>query len=75
MISPEQRPLPDNTQHSQETDMPPAGFEHAIPASERQQTHALERAASTNGQVPDWAGDVSTRLVLALKDVLCSFGD
>jgi len=26
--------------------MPPAGFESAIPASERPQTHALDRAAS-----------------------------
>jgi hypothetical protein len=26
--------------------MPPAGLEPAIPASERQQTHALERAAT-----------------------------
>ena len=26
--------------------MPPAGFEHAIPATERPQTHALDRAAT-----------------------------
>jgi len=41
-----QRPLPDNThtQHSQETDMLPMGFEPAIPASDRPQTHALETA-------------------------------
>jgi len=33
------------TQHSQETDiMPAAGFEPAIRASERPQTHALRRA-------------------------------
>ena len=29
-ISPSQRPLPDNTQHSQQTSMPPAGFEPTI---------------------------------------------
>jgi hypothetical protein len=29
--------------------MPPAGFEHAIPASERPQTHALDRAATGIG--------------------------
>ena len=29
--------------------MPPAGFEPAIPASERQQTHALDRAATGTG--------------------------
>jgi hypothetical protein len=47
MISPSQRPLPDNTQHQQETDIHnPVGFEPAIPASERPQTHALDRAAT-----------------------------
>jgi hypothetical protein len=41
-----QRPLPDNTQHSQETDIHASdGFEPEIPASERPQTHALDRAA------------------------------
>ena len=34
-----------NTQDRQ-TSMPPAGFETAIPASERPQTHALDRAAT-----------------------------
>jgi hypothetical protein len=47
VISPTQRPLPDNTQHSQDTDtMSLAGFESAIRASERPQTHALDRAAT-----------------------------
>ena len=42
-----QRPLPDSTQHSQEADIhAPAGFEPAIPASERPQTDALDSAAS-----------------------------
>jgi hypothetical protein len=37
----------DNTQHSQETDIhAPVGFELIIPASERPQTHALDRAAT-----------------------------
>ena len=37
-----------NTQHSKErqTSMPPAGFEPTIPASERQQIHALDRSAT-----------------------------
>jgi hypothetical protein len=44
--SPTQRSLPDNTQHSKETDIhAPAGFEPTIPASERPQTHALDRVA------------------------------
>jgi len=41
------RLLPDNTQHSQETDIhAPTGFKSLIPASERPQTHAFDRAAS-----------------------------
>jgi hypothetical protein len=31
--------------------MPPAGFETAIPVSERPQTHALDRAATGIGAV------------------------
>jgi hypothetical protein len=47
VIGPTKRPLPDNTQHSQDTDIyVPAGFKPAIPASERPQTHALDRAAT-----------------------------
>ena len=43
-------PLLDNTQHSQETFMPPAGFEPAIPPSERPQTpRLLDRAANGLG--------------------------
>jgi hypothetical protein len=32
--------------HKKQTSMPPVGFEPAIPASERPQTHALDRAAT-----------------------------
>ena len=48
VISPSQRPLPDNTQHSQQTDIhiPPMGFEPTSSAGERQQTYALDRAAT-----------------------------
>ena len=53
VISPTQRPLPDNTQHSQETDThAPAGFESAITGSERIQTHALDRAATDRASSP-----------------------
>ena len=31
--------------------MPPAGFEPAIPASERKQTHALDRTGSGIGAI------------------------
>ena len=54
MISPTQRPLSNNTQHSQQTDIyAQAGFETAIPASERPQTHALDRAATGTGSLLD----------------------
>jgi len=46
VISLTQRALLNNTKHSQQTDMPPAGFEPAISAGERPQTHALDRAAT-----------------------------
>ena len=37
------------TTHNRQTSMPPAGFEPAIPASERPQTHATDRAATATG--------------------------
>ena len=49
VINPSQRPLPDNTQRSKQTSMPPAEFEPTIPASERPQTYALDRAATRTG--------------------------
>ena len=50
VTSPTQRPLSENTQHSQETDIHhPAGFEPAITACEQPQNHALDRAATGNG--------------------------
>jgi hypothetical protein len=43
---PKQRPLPDNTQHLQDTDIhAPVGFEPVIPASD----HTLDRAAAGIG--------------------------
>jgi hypothetical protein len=41
-----QRPLPDNTQHSQQTSMPPVVFEPTFPASEPPQSQALDGAAT-----------------------------
>ena len=44
---PTQRPIPDNTQHTQQRDRHAcAGFEPAIPISELPQTHDLGRAAT-----------------------------
>jgi hypothetical protein len=49
-IVPSQRPLADSTQRSQEKDVhAPVGFEPANPTSERQQTHALDWAATEIG--------------------------
>jgi hypothetical protein len=46
VISSSQRPLPDNTQHSQQRDIhAPVGFETTISAGERPQIYALDRAA------------------------------
>jgi hypothetical protein len=45
-----QKPLPGNTQHSQETVVhAPEGFEPAVPLSERPQTNALDRAVTGIG--------------------------
>jgi hypothetical protein len=47
VIGSSQSPLPDNTQHSQETDSySPAGLEPIIPGSERPQSQALDRATT-----------------------------
>jgi hypothetical protein len=42
--------------HNRQTSMPPAGFETAIPAGERLQTHALDRSATGIGTDKDAAG-------------------
>jgi hypothetical protein len=50
-INPSQRPLPDNTLHSQQTDIHASvGFEPTMSARERQQTCALDRAATGTGK-------------------------
>ena len=50
VISSSQRRLPNNTQHSQQTSMPPVGFEPTISAGERPQTYALDCAATGTGK-------------------------
>jgi hypothetical protein len=49
VISLTQRPLPDNT-HNRQASMPSAGFEPAVPASERPETHVSYRADSGVGR-------------------------
>ena len=41
--------------------MPPAGFEPAVPASERPQAHALNRAATGTGTEPPTVQRVASR--------------
>jgi hypothetical protein len=48
VIGSSQRPLPDNTQHSQQTSVPPVGLEPTFSAGERPQTYALDRPATGN---------------------------
>jgi len=52
VISSSQTPLPDNTQHSQQTDIhAPVGFEPTISEGERPNTHALDSAATGTGEI------------------------
>jgi hypothetical protein len=51
VIGPSQRPLLDNTRHSQQTLMLPVEFEPSISASEWPQTHALDGAATGIGHL------------------------
>jgi hypothetical protein len=46
VISPTQRPLPGNTQHSRQASMPPVGFEPTIAAGKRPHNYALDCAAA-----------------------------
>jgi len=41
--------------------MPPVGFEFTIPASERPQAHALDRAATGIGTFQNYNGHFGTR--------------
>ena len=53
VASSSQRPLPDNTQHSQQTvihaPLPPVGFKPTISAGEQSQTYTLDREATGTG--------------------------
>jgi hypothetical protein len=55
VIAPSQSPLPDNTQHSydSQTSMPPVIFEPAISASDWPQTLALDSSATVIGDLID----------------------
>jgi hypothetical protein len=50
--------------------MPPAGFELAIPASERPQTHALDRAATGIGIMIDYLYEIFLKYEATQKFVV-----
>ena len=52
--------------HKRQTSMPPAGFEPAIPASERPQTHALDRVTTEIGRVVVYATGYPVHVSAAL---------
>jgi hypothetical protein len=69
VISPTQRPLPDNTQHSQETDIhAPSGIRTHKPARERPQTHDLDHAATEIGNNNNNERECAHIQPLSIKD-------
>ena len=67
VIGPSLTPLPDNTQHSQQTDISPAGYEPAIPESERTLTHALDLAANWIGPLLFYVREICFMTVFRLR--------
>jgi len=60
VISSSQRPLPDNTQHSQQTNIhAPVGFEPTISAGERPHTCALDRTTTGTGKKEMYLQEIS----------------
>jgi len=53
VISPTHSPVSDNTQHSQDTSIPPAGFEPAVSTKELPQTHALGLLSLWDRYIPE----------------------
>jgi hypothetical protein len=50
--------------------MSPAGFEPAIPATKRQQNHALDRAATGSGSILNTINNLHTSYMLLSSSVL-----
>ena len=69
VVSSSQRHLPDNTQHSKQTSMSPVGFEPTISAGERQQTYALDRAATGTGCPSTYTNILTTAKNFRLTDL------
>jgi hypothetical protein len=56
--------LTTHNNHKRQTSMPPVSFEPTIPASERSQTHALDRAATRIGPMHMYTSIIFTKLIL-----------
>lgn len=56
-----------NTQHLEQTSMPPGRFEPAIPASKRPQTHALDHAATAISKLWNYPSEIKTKLKVNIK--------
>ena len=71
MISPLQRPVPDNIHSAYKRQMstPPTGSELTIPAIERTQTHALDRAATGSGnKLVHSISKILSQIILMIED-------
>jgi len=75
VISATQRTLPDKTQnHNRQTSMPPVGFDPAIPARERPQYRALDRAANGNSdRIINAMRYEEGRCPVLIKDIILEF--
>ena len=54
--------------HKRQTSMPPAGFEPVIPASERPQSHAFDRAATGIGRFRRYSHIIFDFLIASLNE-------
>ena len=71
-IGPSQKPPPDNTQHSQETNIhAPERFEPAIPASDRPQTLALDRSATGIGYIKSIINKILNVICILIYSSFC----
>ena len=62
VISSSQRPLPDKSEHLEQTDMSLVGFEPTISAGERQKTYFLDRADTGTGRKTRRHSPISSRI-------------
>ena len=58
------------TTHTTQTSMPPAGFEPAVPASDRPHTLALDRLATGNGRIRSLARPARSESLYRLRVII-----